>query len=339
MSKIKDIEIAKENSLRDFEAARPLYQKLVDEIIFALEQYLDADGVEYSEIVGRVKTLDSFADKIDRKLYSSPMSDTVDLAGVRVVCLFEQDLERVAGIVASNMSIIESEDKSEMLGDSLMGYQGRHLSVTLGKGFQGPRYSQLGDLSCEIQIRTVLQDAWSKISHKLVYKNEASVPRPLRRSLNNVSSLMEIAQSVFDNVKSEQLEYLEDLQDAVQRDDGVLGQPVDHHTLKLYSEERFPGVPVSEAWQDVLINDLDSSRYKTIKDINAVVERAEKAVQEFASDRPEIFRYSTDFLTKSLGLLDEDFRRRHMFSASTVARLEQLHEKYKVETKISKQAS
>ena len=330
MSENNDLNIKKLNALESFKSDQPLYQKLVDEIIFALGQYLDKDGVAYSEIVGRVKTLDSFANKIDRKLYTDPVNDTDDLAGVRVVCLFEQDLEKVANLVDCNMSIINAEDKLEGLGENLMGYQGKHLIVKLNNDFLGPRYSSLGDLRCEIQIRTVLQDAWSKISHKLVYKNEAAVPRPLRRSLNNVSSLMEIAQSVFDNVKLQQTEYLQELQIAVQNDDGVLDQPVDHHTLKLFSLGRYPEMPISEGWQDALINDLNGSSYKTIKDIAEAVDLAEEAVREFALESPEIFQFSTDYITKSLGIVDDSFCHRHTFSYFTENRIEELRKKYAI---------
>lgn len=317
----------------EYEDLQPLLGKLTDEITFAVGEYMKEGGIEYSEVVGRVKTSVSFREKIDRKQYDDPLKDMDDLAGVRIVCLFEADLPRVEEILRKEMHVLETENKADSLGDNLMGYQGRHLILRLGGGFLGPRYNQLSDLKCEIQIRTVLQDAWSKISHKLVYKNEASVPRPLRRNLNNVSSLMEVAQSVFDNVKVEQERYLADLSVTVSYENNLLDEPIDHHTLKLYSKGRFPALPISEMWQDALIDDLSGLEYHSIGDIDRVINLAKTAIDEYANEVPEIFRHSTDFLTKSIGLIDTNFLGVHTFSPQTMSRLSQLATKHGISRK------
>lgn len=303
--------------LRQYQVIRPRYENLVDEVKFALTEYVKLSGITTSEILGRAKSRDSFAKKISRKGYKSPFSEMKDLAASRVVCLFESDLEKVKDLVQQNFEVLELEDKSESLGDSLMGYQGYHLIVRLGPKFKGPRYDELKTLYCEIQIRTVLQDAWSKISHQLVYKSEASVPKPFRRSLNNVSALMEIAQSTFDTVKVGQEKYTDELRQAVETDDNLSGQEINHHTLMEYSLQKFPELTVSDYWQDRLIADINLERYKTIGDLDVLVSKALPHIEGFAKRSPRLFKHSTDFITKSLGLLDEEFFTKHSFGRET----------------------
>jgi ppGpp synthetase/RelA/SpoT-type nucleotidyltranferase len=61
-----------------------------------------------------------------------------------------------------------------------------------------PRYDDLKKLVCEIQVRTVLQDAWAIIDHHLSYKQESDVPKILRRKLNSLAGLVETAHDQFD---------------------------------------------------------------------------------------------------------------------------------------------
>lgn len=317
-----------EKAVAKYSEMRPRYERLVGEVVYALTEYVAEQKIETSEILGRAKSIASFREKLQRKSYSDPEAQMQDLAASRVVCLFESDLERVKDIIVDSFHVVEIDDKSEGLGDDLMGYQGYHIIVRLGDKYLGPRYNDVKDLFCEIQVRTVLQDAWSKISHKLVYKSEASIPRQLRRNLNNVSSLMEIAQSVFDTVKVGQEEYMENLRRKVEAGDEILSQEIDHHTLKEYSLQKFPELPVSEHWQDRLIADLDMSRYQTIADLDAIVTRGAPLLEEFAARSPGMFRHSTDYITKSLGLFDREFESKHNFASATLHELKEIR-KYK----------
>lgn len=319
-----------EKAISYFTTMRSRYEQLVDEVVYALSEYVPKQNIETSEILGRAKSLASFKEKIARKAYSDPFQQMRDLAAARVVCLFESDLQRVKDIVVDTFQVIELEDKSEGLGDDLMGYQGYHLVVRLGDKFSGPRYDEIKELYCEIQVRTVLQDAWSKISHKLVYKSEASIPRQLRRNLNNVSSLMEIAQSVFDTVKVGQEEYMDELRRTVEAGEDMFSQEINHHTLMEYSAQKFEKLPVSEYWQDQLIADLDLEKYKTIGDLDAVVSKALPLLDDFARNSPEMFRHSTDFITKAFGLLDSEFEKKHSFGSPTIHALKKIRKSNKL---------
>jgi len=329
MSHMSELDIMRKNAEREFEPLLPRLESLVNEVRHALSTYLDGEKIEVSEIVGRVKSFESYCEKVLRKLYFDPIGEMPDLAGVRVVCLFQPDLDVVEKIILSKFDVIQTENKSEDLGDSLMGYQGRHIVLRLGSNFAGPRYDEIRELKCEIQVKTVLQDCWSKISHKLVYKNEASVPKPLIRNLNNVSSLMEIAQSVFDTVKTERDSYANKLEQVSSTGNGILDQLIDHHTLKKYTLFKFPDLPVSDHWQGQIIEDLDHIKYSTINDIEKAVASALPLLEKFSKEDSLLFQNGTDFISKSLGLVDKDFLERHPFGPHTTNILRDLASKIK----------
>jgi ppGpp synthetase/RelA/SpoT-type nucleotidyltranferase len=312
-----------------FARDRSNYQRLVDEVIYSLSSRLSDTGIEPAALSGRAKTVDSVAEKLSRKSYTDPFIEIPDFAGVRVVCLFEADVSHVGRIVENVFDVIERVDKLEGLGADRMGYQGTHFVVSLGTDFAGPRYDQLQELLCEIQVRTVLQDAWALISHKLVYKHESAIPVLMRRSLNNVASLLEVAQSVFDTVQDQRKEYVADIHDKESVPEEFLAQSIDFDTLTAYTRRRYPDLPISELWQSQLIRDINRTRYRTLTDIESVIRRAEDAVHDYAQEVPEVFKTGTDFITKSLSFVDPDFLECHPVSETTRQAAQRLKHKVK----------
>ena len=304
------------NLRTDYEKIRPLYSELVREVTFALEEQLAVQHIKVAGVVGRTKTAESVIQKIERKQYEDPLSEIDDLAGVRVICLFEADLDKIESLVRTLFSIKRFEDKTGDLGLDRMGYQSRHCVVGLSPDYQGPRYNRLSGLRCEIQIRTILQDAWAQLSHNLVYKSESSIPPRVHRQLNHVSSLLEIAQSVFDNVRQLQRAYLEEIEGKKDAED-FLSQPINSETLSVYTWWKYPGSSVDPHIHELLIRDLDHNRFTTLSDVDRAVNATADVVECYSRENPGWFRSGTDFITKSLGFFDEGFRNTHPFGSRT----------------------
>ena len=195
--------------IEGYSRSRPLYERLVEEAKFVLRKKLDKDDVKIVSLLGRTKTADSLRNKVERKDYNKPWDEVTDLAGVRVVCGYEPDLALVGEAVRCSFCVHEHLDKTRDLGSDRMGYHGTHFVVSLGSKCSGPRYDDIRELKCEIQVRTVLQDAWAIISHHLVYKDEALIPTQMKRDLNNVGALLEVAQGVFDSARDKRTAYLD----------------------------------------------------------------------------------------------------------------------------------
>jgi putative GTP pyrophosphokinase len=296
---------------------QPLYKKLAQEVRYILETKLEAAGLIPVAITDRPKDIESFAEKIKRKQYSKPLEEMTDLAGARVVCSYESDLAKVAEVIEANFDVLERVDKSRDLGVDRMGYNGKAFVVKLRAGTAGVRYEGITNLLCEIQVRTILQDAWAVIDHQLVYKNEKSIPERLRRDLNSVALLLEIAQKMFDSVKEKRAAYHSEIQQKEENPPAFLAQPLDFDTVIAYTRWKFPGREVNEALTQTLLRDINLKDYPTLQQLDTVVGRAHEAVDAYRKENPAVFKTGTDFLTKSLGFVDVNFRNKHRFAAKT----------------------
>lgn len=99
----------------------------------------------------------------------------------------------------------------------------------------------------------------------------------------------------------------------------LLDLPVTHDTLRTYTDWKFPGLDALPHLQTALLRDLRTKSYPTLRYIEDAVNRAMPAVRAYASERPEVFTGGTDYITKSLGFVDTDFRDRHGFADVTLA--------------------
>jgi putative GTP pyrophosphokinase len=303
--------------IEQYKKTRNFYESLVIEVRHTLSKALTNTTIEIGSLLGRTKEEDSLRGKLKKKENCKNLVEISDLAGVRVVCLYESDLEEVNNIIISLFKVISKENKAENLGIDRMGYRDFQFIVQLGSNFSGPSYDDLRGLNCEIQVRTALQDAWAIISHRLDYKNEPSIPNNLKRNLNNVTSLLEIAQGVFDNVKEKRLQYLEDIAKRKDITKDFLSQPIDYDTLIAYTKWKYPKLPTDNNINNLLLRDLNRKKYKTLADIDDVVNKANSAIEAYRKENPDWFTAGTDFLTKAMGFVDSDFRNSHPFGQKT----------------------
>ena len=309
--------------IKQYKEDKPKYEELVKEVKHTLLEKLKDTQIKVvdDEIRGRVKDENSLADKLKRKSEldypAASLSDIKDLAGVRIVCLYKEEMKDVTQIIKNEFEVLESENKVEGLGSDKMGYQGIHHIVQFKSKLSGPRYDKLIGLKCEIQVRTILEDAWAKISHHLVYKHEDSIHLPIKRKLNNVMSLFEIAQIVFDLLNNEINKYSDEITKKKDDESDFLGLTIDHDTLLKYTQWKYPDLPTSNLWNSRLLQDLDKNKYQILNDIDNIINKAKSAVDVYRLENPDWFNYGTDFITKSLGFLDVDFRKKHPFGQKT----------------------
>lgn len=181
-----------------FRGRQPLYERLKSEALFILQVGTKKHGIKTHSIVGRVKEVDSFAEKITRKNYGDPFVDMQDLVGCRVVCLFLSDLPKLRETIDEMFVIVDEENKIDANGHDTFGYMSVHYICKLRADHVGPRYEELQGLHFEIQARTILMDAWANVSHYLDYKGEVSIPENLRRDFHALSGLFFVADRHFE---------------------------------------------------------------------------------------------------------------------------------------------
>jgi ppGpp synthetase/RelA/SpoT-type nucleotidyltranferase len=81
--------------VREFQRRGPLYQSLNEEVLYILKAGLSGSGIKLHSIPSRIKDIGSFLDKSKRKQTEKPFEDIQDIVGVRVVCLFLSDIDRL----------------------------------------------------------------------------------------------------------------------------------------------------------------------------------------------------------------------------------------------------
>lgn len=231
-------------------------------------------------IESRLKSLDSILEKSKRKRYNlQNLSDVSDLVGLRVCVLFQRDLERIREIISENFEILTEEDTFRRLDDGQFGYQSLHLQIRLKEQWLGiPTYASLGGKTAELQLRTLAQHIWAAASHKLQYKREASVPQPVRRSINRVSALLETVDLEFSRVLQERDAYNEFTKNEKSSDE------LNVETLRRFLDDNLPrGSRSGDEDYDDLVGNLSYYKITTVGDLAALfAEKKDIALQEDA---------------------------------------------------------
>ena len=95
------------------------------------------------------------------------------MAGVRIVCYLPQDILPIQNIVESLFDVDRdnSMNKADLLNSNKVGYLSVHYIVSLKEEFLSGEQRKYKGMKCEIQLRTVLQDAWSQVFHDRQYKS------------------------------------------------------------------------------------------------------------------------------------------------------------------------
>ncbi|ASK60792.1 GTP pyrophosphokinase [Virgibacillus phasianinus] len=136
-------------------------------------------------ITGRVKPVTSILDKAETK--HIPLErieqEMQDIAGVRVVCQFVDDIYNIVDMLRSrnDFAIIEEKDYISEKKDS--GYRSFHIII------EYPVETIHGEkkLIAEIQIRTLAMNFWATNEHSLNYKYKGSIPSDIKNRLKRAS--------------------------------------------------------------------------------------------------------------------------------------------------------
>jgi putative GTP pyrophosphokinase len=200
-------------AVRTFAAQRPIYAALAEKVAATLEEVLQESGINVHSVTSRVKTPESYAEKLKRKGYKSP-DDVTDVAGIRVICYVETDVGRVCDVVKSAFvpDHAHSTDKTDDLGVDRVGYRSIHFTCALGRDRLAlPEYKRFDGLLFEIQVRTILQHAWAEIEHDRNYKFSGVLPTQIQRRFAILAGTLEMADREFDSIAAEIDSYAEQI--------------------------------------------------------------------------------------------------------------------------------
>lgn len=202
----------------------PSLARLQRAMVEQLDHLVGACGLTLGvSIESRVKTWSSIAEKLERKrLEPKKLDEIEDLVGLRVIFLFQRDLELFHCHLGKTFNVVSAEDTSERLADAQFGYKSQHYILSLPAEWDRiPSLNGLTLQKVEVQVRTLAQHIWATASHKLQYKHEESVPLPLRRSIYRVSALLETVDLEFTRVLEQRDEYVKKQAVQASAEDGL----------------------------------------------------------------------------------------------------------------------
>lgn len=202
-------------SLLERNTAKTLYEKQLPAHKSALQQLaqdvrliLEQQGLTPA-IKFRVKSFDAYFDKLRKLNASQDKSRKVsvnDFFGLRIVCPFLEDIETVSSLISSNFEVLETERKANQHSFREFGYDSLHLAIRLATQQKGRLVPGIRKV-CEIQLRTILQDAWAEVEHELVYKSDISLPnQSVRRKLASLNATLTLSDLIFQEIRDYQKE-------------------------------------------------------------------------------------------------------------------------------------
>lgn len=162
-------------AIRSFLAVENLYLSATREIATKLENLNDEfkctkDRNPIHLITTRVKTPKSIMDKLLRHGFplsvESARENLTDIAGIRVICSYIEDIYLIADLLVSQDDIELICTTDYIKNPKPNGYRSLHLIVTVPV-FLSDRTERV---KAEIQIRTIAMDFWASLEHELAYK-------------------------------------------------------------------------------------------------------------------------------------------------------------------------
>ena len=138
-------------------------------------------------IESRIKSPQSIVGKLQKKglelSAESARKHLMDIAGIRVVCYYVNDIYAIAEILATrdDFKLIKIKDYIQTPKPS--GYRSLHMIVMVPVYLATCRK----EVPVEIQIRTIAMDFWASLEHQLRYKTHAPVPPELRDELHELA--------------------------------------------------------------------------------------------------------------------------------------------------------
>lgn len=299
----------------EYQKRKPRYENLRTEAVSALEAKLASAGIRTHAVVSRLKEYDSLMAKAERKEYGDPY-DAPDLVGLRVVTLFRSDLRHVRDAIHDLFTVLEEDDRVEGGDPAAFGYMSVHYVATMKERYAGPRYDDIKGLQFEVQVRTIVMDAWDSVSHYLDYKGASSIPRELRRDFLALSGLFYVADQHFELFFSESLDAQQrasaDVQDRPEED-----VEINLDTVSAFLDRKFPDrTHADRPVVSEFVEEISEIGYTHISQLDEAIDRARAAFLDYEKryppsdpDEPREERWLQDVgaARMSLGFADEHY--------------------------------
>jgi putative GTP pyrophosphokinase len=200
-----------------YQSLHPACEAVLSIMSHRLQRELET-GVPAVQVKGRIKRLPSLLEKLHRKLDSEDQGNPLpafrripDLLAIRAVCPFQEDVEAAVAAAGKLFQVLEVDQKGEDRAFSEFGYASTHLSLAIPPDLLAS-HPCLEGFHVELQVRTILQDAWAEVEHELIYKVGAHpLNLAIRRKLAALNAMLVLSDTIFQEIRDYQKSNIADL--------------------------------------------------------------------------------------------------------------------------------
>ena len=160
--------------------------------------YGDASARPIHNIQCRIKKKQSIEEKLQRKGKEPTVMNAKDylqdIAGVRVICYFVDDIYNLTELLKSQSDLIVIKERDYIGNPKPNGYRSYHVIVGV------PVYCLDGMeyFPVEIQFRTMSMDFWASMEHRICYKREYDDKDKVSREMQQYAMALELIESRFE---------------------------------------------------------------------------------------------------------------------------------------------
>ncbi len=208
----KDIPKNKEAAIekfQDFQKFMMMYNCAIKEVRTKFEVLNDELSVTSNRnpiqmIKSRIKSPFSIMEKLERRNFEISMDSILnnlnDVAGVRIICAFVNDIYDIADMFSSQDDITVLEIKDYIKNPKPNGYRSYHMIVEVPVFFTDCKKN----LKVEVQLRTIAMDFWASLEHSMKYKKDIddadTIMRELKSCADSIAETDLQMQSINDKI-------------------------------------------------------------------------------------------------------------------------------------------
>jgi len=307
-----------EDALRQrYEKLYPMFKDLTIKVKKVLRNRIKEKNIKIHSIKLRVKKFKSFYEKIVKKeIRTDPFETLHDIAGVRVICLYRRDLNKIEEMIVHEQDEFEviQVDTARTREKPPFGYMSDHYVVRIKEKLPQAPLNEIAHPKCEIQVRTILMHAWATVSHHLEYKKDVDVPSELKRDFDALSGLFYVADSHFEMFKKGVEESREALK-SVSLEEFDMRQEINLDTLYAYLSLQFRDrKKVLPSQYSDLVFELRKAGYNNIGKLHEAVKASIQA-QSLIEKEERATYTDVGAVRTCLDLFDKSYRKRLIIAA------------------------
>lgn len=191
---------------KDFDKLMTYYRCAMMEIetkfnVLNEEFSLEHDRNPISSIKSRLKSVSSIVEKLERRNIAPALAaieeNLNDIAGVRVVCSFVDDVYVLADALLKQDDVELIEKKDYIANPKPNGYRSLHIIVGIPIFLKNEKRI----MKVEIQLRTIAMDFWASLEHQLRYKKDFVFTEEMAKELQDCAELSAVLDGRMDGLR------------------------------------------------------------------------------------------------------------------------------------------